>query len=336
MKPGWERINFESVDWNQLSGFQDRTIFQTPEWLSFVARTQNAEPVVAVLKSGTETLGYFTGLIVRKFGLKVLGSPFPGWTTSYMGFNLLPKIPRSTAMNALTSFAFGELGCSHLEVMDRQATLDSCALRGWSHRFLKGFEIDLSQPEEVLWSKLSSDRRRCIRKARRNGVVIEEAHDLDFSREFYHQLEDVFAKQSLVPTYGLIRVQELMKALLPTDRLLLLRARDSNGRCIATGIFPAMNQTMYFWGGASYRKFQILHPNEAIQWYALRYWRERGMRVYDMGGGGKYKAQYGGYEISIPWFSQSRYLALSHARNIAESLVHTRQRLLGLLARRSS
>ena len=183
MTPGLQRIDSESVDWNHLDGFWDRTVFQTPEWLSFIARTQNAEPVVAALKSGAETLGYFTGLIVRKFGLKILGSPFPGWTTSYMGFNLLPKIPRSTAMNALTSFAFGELGCSHFEVMDRQATLDSCT-SGWGHRFLTGFEVDLTQPEDVLWSNFSSACRRCIRKGQKNGVVVEEAQELDFAVEY--------------------------------------------------------------------------------------------------------------------------------------------------------
>ena len=219
--------------------------------------------------------------------------------------------------------------------MDRQARLDSCALPGWSHRFFPGFEVDLTQPEDALWSNLSSACRRCIRKGQKNGVVVEEAQDLDFAVEYYRQLEDVFAKQSLVPTYGLHRVQELIRVLLPTGRLLLLRARDSSGRCVATGIFPAMNQTMYFWGGASFRKSQIIRPNEAIQWYALRYWKARGIKLYDMGGGGRYKSKYGGSPISVPWFSQSKYPAIAHARNIAKSLVYPRQRILGLLARRS-
>jgi len=336
VKPQFERIDLESIDWTQLNGFWDRTVFQTPAWLSFVTRTHNAEPVVAALKSGTETLGYFTGLIVRKFGLKVLGSPFPGWTTSYMGFNLPLGKVRFTAMNALAPFAFSELGCSHLEVMDRHLTVQSCSSSGWSHRLLTGFEIDLTQPKDVMWSNLSSACRRCIRKAQKNGVVVEEAHDHGFAQEYYLQLEEVFTQQSLVPSYGLDRVQELIKALLPTGRLLLLRARDSTGRCIATGIFPAMNQTMYFWGGASYHEYQILRPNEAVQWYALRYWKDRGMRLYDMGGGGRYKAKYGGSPISIPWFRQSKYPAIAHARNIAKSLVYPRQRLQALLAKRSS
>ena len=52
--------------------------------------------------------------------------------------------------------------------------------------------------------------------------------------------------------------------------LLLLRAREPDGRCIATAVLPWHHRTMYFWGGASYRQHQHLRPNEALIWYALR------------------------------------------------------------------
>jgi len=124
-------------------------------------------------------------------------------------------------------------------------------------------------------------------------------------------------------------VRELIRAIHPTGMLLLLRARDDNGRCIATGIFPAMNQTMYFWGGASWRQDQPLRPNELIQWYAIKYWKERGINRYDMGGGGEYKRKYGGSEIAIPWFRKSKYHSISTLRNVAQKIIKTRQIILG-------
>src|SRR5436189_3057502 len=99
---------------------------------------------------------------------------------------------------------------------------------------------------------MTSACRRCIRKAKKVGVTIEEADDPEFADDYYAQLRDVFAKQSLVPTYGVDRVQALIAHLHPTGRLLLLRARGPDGASIATGIFPAMNGSMYFWGGASW------------------------------------------------------------------------------------
>src|SRR5205085_2043438 len=146
----------------------------------------------------------------------------------------------------------------------------------------------------------------CIRKAERVGVTIEEADDLEFADEYYAQLRDVFAKQSLVPTYGKERVTELIRRLHPTGRLLLLRARSRDGECIATGIFPGMNGSAYFWGGASWREYQILRPNEALMWHAIRHWQARGAVRFDLGGGAEYKRKYGGAEIVVPEFRFSR------------------------------
>src|SRR5437879_3348031 len=88
-------IDLETVDWESLDRFKDRTVFQTREWLQFVSETQNAMPVLAELREGGEVVGYFSGLTFTRLGIKVLGSSFPGWTTPYMGFNLLPGTSRS-------------------------------------------------------------------------------------------------------------------------------------------------------------------------------------------------------------------------------------------------
>jgi lipid II:glycine glycyltransferase (peptidoglycan interpeptide bridge formation enzyme) len=172
--------------------------------------------------------------------------------------------------------------------------------------------------------------RRCIRKADREGVRIEIAADMSFVDEYYEQLKHVFARQQLVPTYTKERVELLLHYLLPTGQLLLLRARDREGRCIATGIFPAHYDTMYFWGGASWRHDQHLRPNQAIQWFAIRYWKARNMMKYDMSGSGEYKRKYGGTAIAIPWGRKSRYRMLENFRAAAKSYATVKQHALGL------
>jgi hypothetical protein len=128
----------------------------------------------------------------------------------------------------------------------------------------------------------------------------------------------------------------LIKYLLPTCQLLLVRAKDSEGNCIATGIFPALNDTSYFWGGASWRPFQVLRPNEAIQWFAMRYWKARGISKYNMGGGaggGDYKRKYGGYEIAVPQGRKSKYPVFENLRNFGKALFTAKQRIMGLRKR---
>jgi CelD/BcsL family acetyltransferase involved in cellulose biosynthesis len=324
-----ERVDAESCDWEAMDALPDRVIFQTREWVDFVARTQRAEPVIAAVLDAGEPVGWFTGLRVRRLGAPILGSPFPGWTTPSMGFNLVDGASRPAAVGALVRFAFGPLRCVHLELKDRRLEVTDLAGQGFQHQPNVTFEVDLSASEDEIFARMTSACRRAIRKAAKSGVTVEEAAPDGFAEEYFAQLEEVFARQSLRPTYGVERVRDLIRCLHPTGRLLLLRAVNAEGKPIATGIFPAMNGTAYFWGGASWRADQIVRPNEAIFWHAMRYWRARGMRVLDMGGGGDYKRKYGPVELSVPFFRRGRVpgvLALRDGARIAHAAA---QRLRG-------
>ena len=333
----FQQLERSRVDWDELDSYADRNVFQTREWLSFIEKTQRAEPVIAVIRRGDETVGFFTGLVIRRYGIRILGSPFRGWTTSYLGFNLREGVSRRAAVEALLPFAFRSLGCLHLELRDRDLKLDD--VHGLGVDYSLGvdfggktvFEVDLRPPEEELFARMTSACRRCVRKAEKVGVTIEEADDLDFANDYYAQLREVFAKQSLVPTYDKARVTELIRHLHPTGHLLLLRARDPDGQCIATGIFPAMNRWMYFWGGASWRSHQILRPNEALMWYAMRYWRSRGVEICDLGGASEYKRKWSPVEASAPFFRISRFRTISAARTLMKKGFKVRQAALGRL-----
>ncbi|GIF06607.1 lipid II:glycine glycyltransferase FemX [Actinoplanes siamensis] len=314
--------------------YQDRLIFHTPEWLSFVAECQRAEPVLAILRDDYTTVGHFTGLLARRYGLRILGSPMAGWTTSYLGFNLRPGVSRRAAMQALTRFAFDDLGCAHLEVRDRGATEADLAGLGLRWDAAPTAVIDLSPGEDALFGAMTGACRRNIRKAAKSGVVVEEAEPGPaFADEFYDQLRDVFAKQNLVPTYSVERVRSLIRHLAPAGRISLLRARDGEGRCIATAVLPWYHRTMYFWGGASYREHQHLRPNEALIWHALRWAKARGVTEFDFVGGNAYKAKYGTTEVAVPWARQSRSPLVARLRDTAKQAYAWKQRTAALLTR---
>jgi Acetyltransferase (GNAT) domain len=324
--------DFESADWELLDRFQDRTIFQTREWLLFIRETQNATPVLAELRKGNESVGYFSGLIFKRFGIKILGSSFPGWTTPYIGFNLASGVSRAAALATIEKLAW-DLKCAHLEVSDPFFTVDDGRSLGFSCSSYASYRTDLTRSEGELFDAMDSACRRCIRKAEKNGVKIEEAHDLAFAEEYYGQLKEVFAKQGLVPTYPLERVRSLIRHVAPTGRLLLLRARDPEGKSIATGIFPGYNRIAEFWGNASLRSGQIWRPNELIHWYAMRYWKRRGVEIYDWGGEGAYKEKYGCVPHKVPWFTKSRYELVAKLRDHAKDIYDRKQRLMGWLKR---
>jgi hypothetical protein len=320
------------IPWDELERFPDRTVFQTRPWLDFLAETQQARPVVAELRVGRDVAGYFTGALVERFGIRILGSSFRGWTTPYMGFNLLPGASRRTALQALERFAFDDLKCLHMELSDRYMHPEDGEDLGFEIEFYETYETDLTQTEQQIFNNMESACRRCVRKAERSGVRIEEVTDASgFAFEYYEQLLDVFAKQRLSPSYGAERVEALVRHLLPSGNLLLLRAFGPDGNSIATGIYPGFNQVVQFWGNASWRAHQILRPNEALHWYAMRYWKARGASVFDWGGGGSYKEKYGPRPASAPWFVKSRYKILARMRTQARALAAAKLKLQGRL-----
>lgn len=321
-----ERVSPEDLEWSSPDTAAHRLLFQTREWLEFLARTQRAEPVVARVLADGAHVGHFTGAVVRHWGARILGSPAPGWTTDYMGFNLEPSVDRRAAAAALVRFAFGPLRCVHLELKDRFFADGELDGLGFTSDRTRTFELDISRPEHEIFAGMSSACRRAVRKAQKSGLRIEIDSDVTFADEYYHQLRDVFAKQLLVPPYGVERVRELIRCLGPVGRLLLIRAVTPDGRSIATGIFPAFGHTAHFWGGTSLRSDQILRPNELIFWHAIQYWRARGITTLDFGGGGEYKRKYGGQELWIPWYRLSRYPGLPALRDAMKAGIEWRQR----------
>ena len=324
------RLRIDDADWDRVEAMPGRLVFQTREWVEFVAATQGAEPVLAAVRDGERDVGWFTGLVVTRLGVRILGSPFPGWTTDYLGFNLEDGVSRREAADALLRFAFGPLRCLHVELCDRYLAADDLA----GSRFevdlsRRTFVLDLTGSESDLFARLTSPCRRAVRRGAKVGVRVEVAHGRSFADEYHEQLQEVFARQSLVPTYGVERVRALIDRLEGTGRLLLVRALAPDGTRIATGIFLAHHDTAHFWGGASVREHQILRPNEAVFWHAMRWARERGCTSLDFGGGGQYKTRYGARELRVPRFRCSRVALLARLRDAAEKLVDARMALRG-------
>ena len=329
-----QRVEPTAALWADRATYPDRLIFHTEQWLRFVAESQRADPVLATITDGETTVGHFTGLLTKRYGLRILGSPMAGWTTSYMGFNLDPAVPRRAALEALLPFAFRDLGCAHLEIRDRGLAESDLAGLGLRWASAPTAVIDLNPTEDALFGAMASACRRNIRKAGKSGVTIEEVHDDPvFAEEFYEQLRDVFAKQNLVPTYSIERVRSLIRNLAPADRILLLRARDAEGRCIATAVLPWYHRTMYFWGGASHREHQHLRPNEALIWHALRWAKGRGVTEFDFVGGNSYKAKYGTTELPVPWARRSRSPLVAGLRDVAKEGFALKQRAVARLTR---
>jgi hypothetical protein len=130
-----------------------------------------------------------------------MGSPFPGWATRGLGFNLAPGVARADAVAALLPFVFHELGCLHLELADPLLTRADVDRVGFDVRAGTTFVSALDDDEDALFARMESSIRRATRKSEKCGVAIEEASPEGLADAYYEHLLDVFAKQQVRPTY---------------------------------------------------------------------------------------------------------------------------------------
>ena len=316
----FHRLAAAEIDWPALDVFEDRIFSQRRPWLEFIKSFVNGDIVVAELRDLGTTLGYFTGIRSRVYGIPVLGSPFRGWLTHDIGFNLAADVPRGDVLEALERFAFKRLGCLQLEVADRHLATDAGTGLGFQLRLRPSHLSDLTGSEATLCARLSSSTRWSIRQAERNGLRVEIAGPAGFADEYYRQFTELCARQGRRPPYPIERVRRLIELCHGSGGLLLARVRHPDGRSIATGIYLGFNKVSHFWGNGSLGADQRLRPNEALHWFAMRYWKQRGMAVHDWGGADAYKEKYGCTVRVTPLFRKSRYRLLERARTTVLTL----------------
>jgi CelD/BcsL family acetyltransferase involved in cellulose biosynthesis len=296
----FELIDQNEVDWDAIHSLDECNIFQTQPWLSYLTRTLREKPIIIKIHENGEVLGYFTGIIIKKFGIRILASPLRGWTTYFMGFNLKPNVSRREILKVFPEFVFKRLRCHYFQIVDPY--LKEADLAGLHIPFdnLQWFAIDLKPTEDEIFSKFKDKScRRAIRRAIKKGVTVEEATDLSFADEYYSQFQEVLGKKGLSPDYALEHVKSMIEQLLPTGNLLLLRARNSEGICIATNIFLSYGRLAVGWGGASRAQYQHLNPNELVYWEGIKAMKARGAQVLHMGSMAEdFKLKFGAYD---PW-----------------------------------
>ena len=314
-------ITFEiisnDIPWDNILEFENYNVFQTPSWNNFLMETQNATPIVASIREGDQLLGYFTGLVTRKVGLKMLGCPLRGWGTYFMGFILKPETSRREILKVFPDFVFNTLKCHYFEILDPFINMMDIAGLPIDFELRPRFLLDLTKSEDELFMNLKSSCRNLIRQSIKKGVTIEETVEVDFADDYHAQLTEVFAKQSLEPPYSAERVKSIIEFMLPTEKILLLKAREPSGKCIATGIFLGFNKSAVFWGAASWREYQSLRPNEALAWHGIKYWKAKGIKELHFGGGmEQYKSKYGCQEVTMIRLMKAKYPILERFQGV--------------------
>jgi len=323
----FKRVITKELDIEEFNSFPNKSVLTTIDWIKFIEEDSKAVPYILRITRNDELVGYFSAMIIKKLGVSIMGSPFPGWSTPYMGLDLLDAAKKSEVLVELIDFIRKTENYIYLQISDRDFVKEELEKLAKSNGFIVGssetLEVGIEGDDAIQYKKMKTDCRNFIKQFERRGAYIEQAIPNDeFAEEYYNQLLDVFDKQDLVPTYTVDKVKCLLKHLSSSNSVLCLRVKDPEGISIATSIFPGFNKKMFFWGGASLRPYQQYRPNEYMIYTAMRYWRERGCTEFDMVGNRAYKMKFGSWIIYYPVIIVPKYRVLVPLKNMAARLYY--------------
>lgn len=315
-------IGLDDIDLSEYNGFGDKLIFQTGEWVEFVAETQNAKPVILrITDKSNELVGYFTGLLFSKFGIKIMGSPFRGWTTYYMGFNVVEGCNRAELIKPLWNFVSKKYGCLYMEIIDRYISFDDVERMGLTADKFQTYVKDISGEPEEIFDSFSSKCRKEIRRYEKSGAYLKECEPNDaFAEKYYEQLMAVFGYQNLVPPYDCERVKKLLRLLNNfTNSVYCTEIFNPEGKSIGTSISFAYNSTCYFFGNATDHTEKFFQA-EYLVWDRFVHWNKLGCTSCDMVGVRGFKHKFRPELVAVPRVICCKFKLLITLRNTAQKL----------------
>jgi hypothetical protein len=291
-------------EWDEmLLAMPDWRIYQTSAWLRFLEETQGVQPLHLGVFDGDRQVGCWAAAAFSMGPLRLIGSPMRGWTTPYMG----PACDNLPAYELLMAWRrYLKKNRIHPAQVDHpRFYLEAGQAAGLTPLEEGTFMCPLPSTEEEILAQFHDSCRKAARRAQRRGVVVENTDNPAFIDHFYYQLEDVFGKQGIRPTYPKSRIQALWNHLKPTGRLLTLWALWE-GQVIGTGIYLIGNQWLLSFASSSLRQTQKHFPNEIIRLMSMTMGSAGGCVAYDLSGRGDYKAKFGAHlETYYDWLYYS-------------------------------
>jgi peptidoglycan pentaglycine glycine transferase (the first glycine) len=160
--------------------------------------------------------------------------------------------------------------------------------------------IDLTAPEDALWSDLRKKWRQYVNKARSGGVTVADGDGGDLDT-FYRIYRETAERAGF-----LIRAQsayrDVWDAFAPSNRARLLFARLPGGEPVASLFLVRCGSRVVEPYGGMTAAGADTRANYLLKWEAIRSSREQGARVYDLWGLAHpgiahFKTGFGGHEV---------------------------------------
>ena len=271
-------------------------IFQTPEMAEVYRRTKNYEPITlaAVDTETGDVVAVLLAVIIKEVG------------------GILKHFSTRSVIHGGPLFVEGEKGRDAIKILlehydkivqkkvlytlvrnmyDTSEISNAFNSKSYKYEDHLNYLIDLNQSVNELWTRLYKSRRNGINRAKRRGVIIEEVINSDVIPILYELLKETYMNAKL-PLADISLFQSIFEILSQRNMAKIFIANWEN-TYIGTIIITSYRNTIFDWYAGAPRRYSRLCPNDILAWHAIEWGAKNGYRIFDFGGAGNPKEEYG-------------------------------------------
>lgn len=179
------------------------------------------------------------------------------------------------------------------------SSIDENAYQHWIKTISKNFKIntspylptktilvDLKASEEEIFNRFSEAKRRAVRRAQKNNIIVKESNNIN---ELIHIKNKSAGFLGFITTYG---IDKLWPIFAPKNAAILLAYKGSNNyqlstinsQLIAGVLLLFYDQTAYYWIAGATREGKKLFAPTLLVWEALKLSKINNMNKFDFVG----------------------------------------------------
>ena len=254
--------------WFEAATPEHRSPFHHPGWLEAATDGVGFGLRFIGIVRGRDLVAVVPGFLTRRGPFKLFGSPLRGTMTAYLGpVGAVGDIDREELVSRCSQFARTRWGVAYTRFAFRDAPAErpSGLGRDWRQSTPRSYRLDLKAGADALWSRLESDCRRNIRKARGLGITTVDMAD---AQVFYGMLEETLRRHGSLSWQPERFFRRIMESL-PRQGLLWSWGAHYEDKIIAAALFLHDENEVHYLSGASRPEYGSLPTSYLLHWHAV-------------------------------------------------------------------
>lgn len=284
--------SIDRISWSRfVSNHPQGNVFQTPQMYEVFEQSEGFTPILIAAVEEGEIIGILLAVIQKERNIPWILAK----RAIIRGGPLIDK--RHKEVSDLLLKKFGERVKSKVLITQVRNWADTSDFKsvflkqGYKYIDHLNILLDLTQPKEVLWQNINRGKRRCIRKAYREGVCVElENSGIDLENT-YLVLKEVYQRVKL-PYPEIDFFKKWQNKFRYEPRFLVFSAKWEN-KIIAFRYVLAFKNVLYISYAGALKEYYPKFANDLLNWEVILWGKENGYTIYDFAGAGNPNVPYG-------------------------------------------